>query len=130
MILGEFLRVFIVVVGVVLLVTTISSLAKRKMTETVCLAWGLVAIVFILSGILLKPYGISEYISLAGLVLAMIIGTLVLYGAFIVSTKLSELVRKNHELALQVSLLNHENQVMMKKIEQLENAQEKCEQVE
>jgi len=31
---------------------------------------------------------------------------------------------------LQVSLLNHENQVMMKKIEQLENAQEKCEQVE
>lgn len=117
---GVLLRIFMVLTGVILLLTTISSLAKRKMTETVCLAWGLVSVVCILAGILLRPYGISSYISMTGLLLIMIIGIVVLYGAFFVSTKLSELARKNHELAVQVSLLNHENCIMMKKMEQLE----------
>ena len=86
MMVGDFLRVFMVVVGIVLLITTISSLAKRKMTETVCLAWGLVSVVCILAGLLLRPYGVSNYISRTGLFLIMIIGAVVLYGAFIVST--------------------------------------------
>lgn len=127
---GDFLRVFMVVVGIVLLLTTISSLAKRKMTEPVCLAWGVVSVVFILAGILLQPYEISRYISLTGLILIMIAGVVVLYGAFLVSTKLSELARKNHELAVQVSLLNHENCQMLKKLEELEAVQEINNQVE
>lgn len=126
---GDFLRIFMVVVGIVLLITTISSLAKRKMTESVCLAWGLVSVVCILAGILLRPYGVSRYISQTGLLLIMIIGAVVLYGAFFVSIKLSELARKNHELAVQISLLNYENCMMMKKLEELEVAQEKKEQV-
>lgn len=130
MMIGDFLRVSMVVVGIVLMITTISSLAKRKMTETVCLAWGLVSLVFILSGLLLRPYGISKYISLTGLILIMIVGSVVLYGAFLVSTKLSELARKNHELAVQVSLLNHENRLMLKKLEELEAAQDKENRVE
>lgn len=127
---GDMLRLFMIVTGVVLLWTTISSLAKRKMTETVCLAWGLVSVVCVLSGILLRPYGISAYISHTGLLLIMIIGIVVLYGAFFVSTKLSELARKNHELAVQVSLLNHENCVMLKKLEQLEEEAKNRQQVE
>ncbi|MBP3568937.1 MAG: DUF2304 domain-containing protein [Lachnospiraceae bacterium] len=130
MMVGDFLRVAMVVIGIVLLLTTISSLAKRKMTESVCLAWGLVSVVFILAGILLRPYGISNYISITGLLLVMIIGAVVLYGAFFVSTKLSELARKNHELAVQVSLLNHENRVMLKKLEQLEAEKAEEKQVE
>ena len=116
---GAILRIFMIVVGVVLFGTTISSLAKHKMTESVCLAWGLVAVVFIMAGILLRPYGISRYISVTGLFLIMIIGTVVLCGAFFVSTKLSELARKNHELAIQVSLLNHENRVIMERLKEL-----------
>lgn len=125
MIVGDFLKIIMVVAGIVLFVTTIFSLAKRKMTETVCLIWGLVSVVFILAGGLLQPYGISRYISSTGLFLIMIIGAAVLYGAFLVSTKISELARKNHELALQVSLLNHENYKMVKRIEQIEAELEK-----
>lgn len=127
---GDLLRIFIVLMGVILLLTTISSLAKRKMTENVCLAWGLVSVVFVLAGILLRPYGVSNYISLTGLFLIMIVGVVVLYGAFFVSTKLSELARKNHELAVQVSLLNHENGMLMKKMEHLEEALLNRQQVE
>lgn len=117
---GDSLRLFMVVVGIVLIWATISSLAKRKMTENVCLAWGLVAVVCILSGVLLRPYGISNYVSWTGVYLIMIIAVVVLAGAFFVSTKLSELARKNHELAVQVSLLNHENYRMLKIVEKLE----------
>ena len=127
---GDFLRIFMIIVGIILLITTISSLAKRKMTESVCLAWGLVSVVCILSGILLKPYGISKYISLTGLILIMIIGAVVLYGAFLVSTKLSELARKNHELAVQVSLLLHENSRILKRLEEMEALPENSNQVE
>jgi len=122
---GDILRIFMVVTGVVMLGATVASLAKRKMTETVCLAWGMMSVVCILAGALLQPYGVSPYISKLGLVLIMIIAIAVLQGAFFVSIKLSELVRKNHELAVQVSLLNHENYNMMKRVEQLEELLEK-----
>ena len=122
---GDILRIFMVVTGVVMLGGTVTSLAKRKMTETVCLAWGMMSVVCILAGALLQPYGVSPYISKLGLVLIMIIAIAVLQGAFFVSIKLSELVRKNHELAVQVSLLNHENYNMMKRVEQLEELLEK-----
>lgn len=127
---GDFLRVSMVVIGIILLLTTISSLAKRKMTETVCLVWGLVSVVFILAGILLRPYGISRYISMTGLCLIMVIGVAVLYGAFFISTKLSELARKNHELAVQVSLLNHENREMMRRLEEIEAKRQEEKQVD
>ena len=127
---GDFLRVSMVVAGILLLLTTISSLAKRKMTETVCLVWGLVSIVFILAGILLRPYGISRYISMTGLLLITIIGLVVLYSALFISTKLSELARKNHELAVQVSLLNHENSELIKRVEWLEEKYREEKQVE
>lgn len=117
---GDVLRIFMVVTGVVLMGATISSLAKRKMTESVCLAWGLVSVVCVLAGVLLRPYGVSGYISKTGLMLIMIIAIVALVSAFVVSTKLSELARKNHELAVQVSLLNHENYTLLERMEKLE----------
>lgn len=99
---------------------TFSSLAKRKMTESVCLAWGLVSAVCIIAGVFLRPYGISAYVSKMGLLLIIVSAIAVLCAAFYVSTKLSELARKNHELAVQVSLLNHENYSMLKRVEELE----------
>lgn len=117
---GVLLRFFMIIIGMMLLGATVSSLAKRKMTENVCLAWGVVSVVFILAGILLHPYGISQYISVTGLVLIMIIGVVVLQGAFVISAKISELARKNHELALQVSMLNYENRDILARVEKLE----------
>ncbi len=118
---GDILRLFMIVTGLVLLWTTVSSLAKHKMTENVCLAWGLIAVICILAGLLLRPYGINSYISRTGLVLIILGTVIVLQGAVFVSKKVSELVRRNHELALQVSLLNHENYNMLQRMEQLEN---------
>ena len=115
----DILRIIMVLTGGFLFLLTLSSLARRKMTESFCLTWGLISIILILSGILLRPYGISAFISVTGLLLILVIGFSVLFGAFYITGKVSELIRKNQELASQITLLNHENRVIMEKLEAL-----------
>ena len=116
---GDILRIVVILAGVFLLMITVSSLARRKMTESFCLTWGLVAIVMILAGILLQPYGISELISVTGLGLILIVCFCVVFGAFYITEKVSELTRKNQELSIQITLLNQENRMIMEQLEQL-----------
>lgn len=113
------MRVIICVGGVMLLGITLSSLAKRRMTEPFCLAWGIISIALILAGILLRPSMWNRYISFAGMLLVLLVGFAVIYIAFFVSTKVSELMRKNQELAMQVSLLNWEKDELWKKLNEL-----------
>ncbi len=115
----DILRLIMVLTGVFLFMLTLVSLVRRKMTESFCLTWGLISIILILSGILLRPYGISAYISVTGLLLILIIGFSVLFGAFYITSKVSELARKNLELAIQITLLNQENRMIMEKLEEL-----------
>lgn len=119
---GAILQIIMVVTGVCLLIVTINSLAKRKMTESFCLAWGLISLVLICAGIFLRPAGWTRYLSNMGMVMVLMIGFSVIYVLYFLSSKVSELSRKNQELAMQVSLLNHENQHIMERIEQLTGA--------
>ena len=105
--------------GIFLLWAVISSLAKRKMTESFCLVWGVVAVSIILAGVLLRPSELYRYISLTGLLLCLLIGFCILYSLFFMSTKVSELMRENRELSMQVSLLKHEKEEMYKIIGEL-----------
>lgn len=111
-----------VATGVFLLIVTINSLAKRKMTESFCLAWGLISLVLICAGIFLRPAGWNRYLSNMGMVMVLMIGFCAIYVLYFLSSKVSELARRNQELAMQISLLNHENQHMMEQLEQLTSA--------
>lgn len=117
---GNILRVCIIIVGIVLFGLTISSLARRKMTETFCLIWGGVSIVVILAGILLRPVLLKNYISTTGMVLVSLVTFCIICGAYFISTMISEITRKNQELAIQVSLLKRENEKLAEKMEVLE----------
>lgn len=117
---GDILRVVICCGGVALLWITISSLAKRRMTEPFCLAWGIISVVLILAGILLRPTMWNSFISIKGMFLVLLLGFSVIYIAFFVSTRVSELMRKNQELAMQVSLLNHERDELWRKLEEID----------
>lgn len=116
---GTILQIIMVAAGVCLLIITTNSLAKRKMTESFCLAWGLISVVLILAGIFLRPAGWSRYLSNMGMILVLMIGFIVVYVAYFLSSKVSELSRKNQELAMQVSLLNQENERILERLEQL-----------
>ena len=116
---GVLLRIIVIVTGISLFFVTISSLAKRKMTESFCLTWGLISVIIVLAGILLRPTQLSRYISGTGLVLVGLIGFCVIYGTYFMSTKISELMRKNMELAMQVSLLGKENEEIKDRLDRL-----------
>lgn len=116
---ADILRIIMIITGLYMLVKTVASLSKRQMHDSFCLAWGVVSVAIIIAGIILRPDHISEYISVTGLILVLIIFFSALYAAFFVSVRISELMRKNQELAIQVSLLNRENEEIQKKLDAL-----------
>lgn len=116
---GDILRYVMVIAGVYLLGMSVISLAKRKMTEPFCLAWGFFSFLLILGGFLLRPTGLSRYISTMGLILALLIGGLVILAAYFLSRQVSDLARKNQELTMQISLLNQENERVLAVLENL-----------
>ena len=73
----------------------------------------------ILGGILLRPTGLSSYISDTGLVLILLLGGLGLMAAYFISRQMSDLARKNQELTMQISLLNQENERVLAVLEGL-----------
>lgn len=113
---SDLLRLILILVGVLLLFMTILSLARRKMTETFCLAWGAFSVLLMLAGIFLRPTEVVHYVSPMGLVLILLAGFCVIAAAYFISTQISVLTRKNQELAMQVSLLNQENEQILKKL--------------
>lgn len=116
---GNWLRLFLVLMGGFLLWMTLVSLAKRKFTDQFCMLWGLISGCLVLGGILVNPTQISRYISDAGLLLVLIIACGVLYLAWCFSREISALTRKNQELAMQLSLLNQEHAQTQRLLEEL-----------
>lgn len=106
--------------GICLLVMAILSLAKRKMTEPFCLAWAIVSVLLVICGILIEPSELERYVSLRILILIFLITIGVVWTLWFISTQLSILMRKNQELAMQISLLNQDSERMLKKLEELE----------
>lgn len=121
---GDLLRFVMIGAGVIILVKTICSLAKRRLKEQFCLLWGLISFLLILAGLFLRPTLWSEYISSEGTVIILIAAGCVIWCLYFLSLQISVLSRKNQELAMQVSLLNQENERILGKINELK---EECE---
>lgn len=117
---GDILRVCIILVGFLLLCVTVTSLAKRRMTETFCMIWGGVSFLVILAGIMLRPVILKNYISTTGLVILSLVAFCIICGAYFLSTMISDLTRKNRELAIQVSLLKRECEKNKERLDKME----------
>lgn len=126
---GTLLCIIIILLGVVLFCVTLFSLAKRKMTESFCLTWGFISVIIILSGFLLRPTELARYISATGMILVGMVAFCVVYGAYFMSIKVSELMRRNLELAMQVSLLGKENEEIRERLQEFIEGRESAEDV-
>lgn len=116
---GDVLRLFVIVAGAYMFLKAILSLAKRKMTESFCLAWAVLSALMILSGILLNPSQLDGYISTRGLILIIMIVSGILWGLWFISTQVSILKRRNQELAMQISLVNNDCEKILRELEKL-----------
>ena len=118
---GFILRLFLCAIGAVLLVNVVSSLARRKMTESFALIWGVMALLCVIAGILVRPVLLNSYISVIGMILIMMAVLCVIAGAYFISLRISELMRKTQELSIYVTLLYDENIRLMKQVEEFAN---------
>lgn len=117
---GFIVQIILIVAGVMMLTMAVTSLARKKLDAVACVRWGFIALIFIIAGIVLRPNGWVEFMSPAGMILLVVIGICVYVGVFGISSAVSGLTRKNHELMMQVSILNHEVEDLQKQIDELE----------
>lgn len=113
---GDVLRLLLVILGLGLFGLSTISLAKKHMTETFCIFWGIIAILFIVAGVLLQPVGWNQYISWSALLIIFFGIVCLLIGSFFFSVRISALIRQATELAIQVSILNMENEMLIKEL--------------
>lgn len=122
MIAGAILKIFAIVMGVFLFGLALLSLAKRKMTEQFCLTWGILSVLMIVCGFLLQPSQLQRYISVNSLILILLIAVGIIWGLWVISNHVSELTRKNQELAMQISLLNQDSEQILEELKVLRKA--------
>ena len=112
----------LVMVGISMLIFIIAFLryARKKMSDGFMLIWFVISIVVLVLGIVLIVNGYSS-----GLVVAVLstVCALLLILLFIVSSMVSELMMKVWELAMQVALLNQENDSMLQQINKLKESE-------
>lgn len=116
---AEILRVIVVGMGILVLCMDFWSFAHRRMTESLGLAWALFSVVLILLGALPGLSDWTKAVPKEGCGALVVIGILAILGSFYLSGNVSKLIRKNQELAMQVSLLNQENELILNELEAL-----------
>ena len=99
-----------VATGIVFLLWDFYSYAKQKLNESMGMIWGFVSIALIITGAVRALSGeVSEWL----LICLFIICLLLLFLLFKVTKAVSVLTMKNQELAMQVSLVNQENEKIL-----------------
>ena len=71
---GAILRIVMITAGVLIFMQTILSLAKRRLKEQFCLLWGVISLLLVLAGILLRPVTLTQYVSGTGMLLIIVAG--------------------------------------------------------
>ena len=116
----------VILMGIGIMIVTFVLHAKKKLTVNLAVTWELLGIAAILSGAFPRFSGWSSRIGLGSLVVLLITALLVLWGVYQMTIQISSLLMKNQELAILVSLLNQENERILRELEKLtgKNARE------
>ena len=109
----------VILVGIGIMAITFVLHAVQKRTVNLAGTWELLGIAAILSGAVPKFSGWSSRLSFGSLVVLLITAFLVLWGVYQMTIQISSLIMKNQELAIQVSLLNQENERILQELENL-----------
>ena len=108
-----FVRIGLVLEGIIFLIMDLRNYVRQRLTETTAILWALVSVILIITGAVPFP---EKYTYDTMLWLLMGVCLLLLFLLFEVSRMISTLSMKNQELAMQVSLLNQENERILHKL--------------
>ncbi len=108
------LRLIVIGIGIIMLSVDFLLYCRKRLIESFSFAWGIFSIIIILSGVVPKFNGWSRHLSLETGIFFIVLGLILIWIFYSISLVVSELVVKNQELAMQVSLLNCEAEKMLK----------------
>lgn len=103
------MRLAWILFGVVFMIITFRAYFRQRMTDTFALGWLSISLAVIIAGVLIRKEW-QEALPLSLLILLAVV-MIVLFG---ISLSVSGLVMRNRELAMQVSLLNQENEQVLR----------------
>ena len=112
---AEILCIITVVEGIALLVVDFISFVYQKITIGIELCWSAFAVVLILLGVVPGLSNWSRIIPIEAVPAFLLISLAIIFSFFYLSCAISQLLRKNQELAMHVSLLNQENEIILQK---------------
>ncbi len=102
--------------GIVLLIVDFVSFVYQKITVGIELCWSAFAVVLILLGVVPGLSDWSKVVPREAIPAFLLISLAVIFSFFYLSCAVSQLLRKNQELAMHVSLLNQENEIILQKL--------------
>lgn len=108
-----FLKISCILIGIILMALSLNAYIRQKLTDETGFLIGGFSVFLTITGILLHFYGQEVNVLIA---LAVICFCFLLLIIFSLCTSVSVLVMKNRELAMQVSLLNQENERIIHEI--------------
>lgn len=117
------IRFGFVVIGAALIAFTFWTHSTKRLTVDYAVAWSLLGAVLVLMGVI--P-AFSQWLSSLGTQVEWVLlsaGVLLVAAGMHESIVISQLLSKNKELSMQVSLLNQENEAIKAEVERLTAAQ-------
>ena len=123
---ANILCILVIIEGIVLLIVDFISFVYQKITVGIELCWSAFAVVLILLGIVPGLSDWSKAVPIEAVPAFVLINLAVIFSFFYLSCAISQLLRKNQELAMHVSLINQENEIILQKLkESLSDKEEK-----
>lgn len=116
-----FFRLIVILAGICLMLLTFFMYSRRRLTDHIAMGWGFFSFIMILAGLIRAWSGWSRALALASYPMVFAMGGMLILIIFMHSVHLSQLVMKNQELAIQVSLLNQENEELILRILKIEH---------
>lgn len=117
---GAVVKWSIILIGVMLFMLNLFSLARRRMTPMLSVIWSIFAVLLLVFGSVLHLSVLSSLMSPTVAVILIIALCAVIFAFYHISAQISDLVDKTNELTMQVSLLNAENVRLNRERRQLE----------
>lgn len=120
------LKMMLIVVGIFLLILDLFMYARQKLADGIGLGWAIVSATFLVSGIAVST-GAATYLwngAKSVVLFAFAVFVVIILFFFKISMAVSVVVVKNQELAMQVSLLNQENERILQELKGLVDEKE------
>ncbi len=119
----DILKISCIVIGIVLLLLDVNAYVRQRLADETGLLIGSFSIFLVVMGIILH-FNVDKDLLITLLIICFCFLLVIIFS---LCTAVSVLVMKNRELAMQVSLLNQENERIIHETGIMPKAEEDCE---